>query len=195
MALLILVQAGALSIMLIAVPVRKVRVDRNTLYFAFIGVGFMVVEVSLIQEFILFLGQPAYSVTFVLGSLLLFSGVGSYMSSRVSGRKVFLPLLSSLALVTLVLPLFIHSFLGLPLSLKVVSGLLVLTPLSLFMGMPFPSKLRALPPDTIPSAWCMNGCSSVCGSVLAVMVALSLGFHAVFLMGLLWYCAAFLASR
>jgi len=178
---------------LIVAPLKKLSIKRFTLlYFMMIGLAFMCVEISLMQQFILFLGQPTYSVTLVLFSLLLFSGIGSYSSKRVSWKKGFLFLGLFLLLLILGLHFSIHSFLGLELHFKIVIGLVVLAPLSFFMGMPFPTGIAALGENQVPYAWCVNGCASVCGSVVAVIVALSFGFRIVLLLGLGCYGIAFL---
>jgi hypothetical protein len=193
MAVLILVQAVAVSLILIVAPFKKLNVKKFTfLYFGFIGFAFMFVEIALMQEFILFLGQPTYSVAFVLFSLLLFSGIGSYTSQRLMWKKGFLFLGLFLCALVLGLSPLIHSFLGLPLLVKIGIGLTVLAPLSFFMGIPFPTGITAIDEDQIPYAWCVNGCASVCGSVLSVMVALSFGFRSVLILGLFCYGMAFL---
>lgn len=193
MAVLMLIQAIIVSLVLIVAPLKKLSIKRFTLlYFMMIGLAFMCVEISLMQQFILFLGQPTYSVTLVLFSLLLFSGIGSYSSKRVSWKKGFLFLGLFLLLLILGLHFSIHSFLGLELHFKIVIGLVVLAPLSFFMGMPFPTGIAALGENQVPYAWCVNGCASVCGSVVAVIVALSFGFRIVLLLGLGCYGIAFL---
>ena len=50
------------------------------LYFLFIGAGYILIEVALIQKFVLFLGHPIYALTVVIFSLLVSSGLGSYFS-------------------------------------------------------------------------------------------------------------------
>ncbi len=193
MAVLILVQAIVLSFFLI-IPLKRLPGRRVLFYFVFIGLGFMCVEVPLMQQFILFLGQPTYSVAFVLSSILLFSGLGSYTSQRIGWKRGFL-FLEIFLLALLSLSLIIHSFLGFSLHWKILIGLVVIGPLSFFMGIPFPCGIKELEAQDVPSAWCVNGCASVCGSVVAVMVALSLGFRVVVVVGILCYSAAFAVRR
>ena len=193
MAVLILVQAVVVSFFLIVAPFKRLYVKKFTLlYFGFIGVAFMFVEIALMQEFILFLGHPTYSVAFVLFTLLLFSGIGSYTSQRLMWKKGFLFLGLFLCALILGLSPLIHLFLGIHLLVKVGIGLIFLAPLSFFMGIPFPTGITAIDEDQIPYAWCVNGCASVCGSVLSVMVALSFGFKSVLILGLFCYSMAFL---
>ncbi|MBU7030458.1 MAG: hypothetical protein HXS48_26235 [Theionarchaea archaeon] len=193
MAVLILIQALLVSLLLIVAPLKRLSLERFTLwYFMLIGLAFMFVEISLIQQFILFLGQPTYSVTLVLFSVLLFSGMGSYSSQKIFWKKGFFFLGLFLFFLIVGLPFLIHSWLGLDLHLKIVIGVAVLAPLSFFMGIPFPTGIAVVGEKQVPYAWCVNGCSSVCGSVLSVMVALSFGFRVVLGLGLLCYGMAFL---
>ena len=55
------------------------------LYFLFIGAGYILIEVALIQKFVLFLGHPTYALTVVIFSMLVSSGLGSYFSRRLLG--------------------------------------------------------------------------------------------------------------
>ena len=193
MAVLILLQAFLVSLGLIVAPLKRLALEKFTiLYFGFIGAAFMFVEIALMQQFILFLGQPTYSVTIVLFSLLLFSGVGSSISQEVCWRRGFFFLCLVLFLLIVGGYSLIHTFLGLNLTFKVAVSIGVLAPLSFFMGMPFPTGIAVLNKNQVPYAWCVNGCSSVCSSVLSVMVALSLGFRFVLFLGLVLYGLAFL---
>lgn len=196
MAVLILIQAIIVSLLLIVAPLKKLAIKRFTLlYFTLIGLAFMFVEISLMQQFILFLGQPTYSVTLVLFSLLLFSGLGSYTSQKIMWKKGFFFLGIFLILLILGLSFLIHSFLGLNLSFKMVIGLAILAPISFFMGIPFPTGITILDENQVPYAWCANGCASVCGSVLSVIVALSFGFQVVLILGFFCYGAAFVVRK
>jgi hypothetical protein len=49
-------------------------------YFASLGLGFMIIEITLMQKFILFLGHPTFSLSVILFSILIFGGIGSYLS-------------------------------------------------------------------------------------------------------------------
>ncbi|MGD2247302.1 MAG: hypothetical protein PVF58_02775 [Candidatus Methanofastidiosia archaeon] len=188
MAVLILVQAFLVSVVLIVAPLKKLAMTRFTLlYFGFIGLGFMFVEISLMQQLILFLGHPVYSVTLVLAIILLFSGVGSYTSGTIGWKKGFTGIVVSLLFLGGSLSFVIHTILGINIFGKVLAGLILLAPLSVCMGIPFPTGIKTIPPDQVPYAWCVNGCASVIGSVLAVIIALSYGFCIVLLMGAFWY--------
>ena len=165
-------------------------------YFASLGLGFMFVEISLIQKFILFLGHPVYAVSLVIFSLLIFAGFGSRLSLKMSpcasrGLKLILPLIISfLFLYSLLLPQILSFFQGQPLLLRQVLTILIIGPLGLLMGIPFPLGIRLIGerwPSGVPWAWCANGCASVLGSILPVILALAWGFQAVFFLSALIY--------
>ena len=163
------------------------------LYFGLLGLGFLCVEIPLMQRFILFLGHPAYAMTAVLFAVLLFSGIGSLLSSRAPLRPE-LALLIALALgYPLLLPRLFAVSLGLPLMGRMLVTVASIAPLGLLMGMPFPKGLGLLEsraPQWIPWAWGVNGAASVVASVLASLVALTWGFQWVLALGALCYAGA-----
>ncbi|MDY7033514.1 MAG: hypothetical protein SVY10_16600, partial [Thermodesulfobacteriota bacterium] len=196
----VFIQALILSIILIMLPLflKKKEKQRTNLhgkrfflpYFFFIGVGFMFIEIPVIQKFILFLGQPAYAVSTVLFAILVSAGIGSYLSERLFHSEdshfswMILILVGMIILYIFTLPSLFHFGLGKSLIFKHVFSILLLTPLGILMGMPFPlgiGVLRRYSGDIIPWAWCVNGCSSVLSAILAVMVAISLGYSGVLL--------------
>src|SRR5438270_999902 len=117
------------------------------LYFIAVGFGYILVEISLIQRFVLFLGHPTYALTVVVFLLLLSSGVGSVAARRriTSAGKVLLLLVVIAGLIVLnvaVLPWLLPAAVGLPFAIKLLVSALVLAPLGFLMGMPFPTGLR-----------------------------------------------------
>jgi predicted membrane-bound spermidine synthase len=163
------------------------------LYFACLGAGFIVVEVVLIQKCVLFLGHPAYALTVVLFAILLFSGIGSLLSGRLSDRglagRLRWVLLSVVALVVLSVltlsPVF-YSLVHLTAPWRVLITVGALAPLGLALGMPMPTGIRLLharAPELIPWAWGVNGAASVLGSVGAVALAMVVGFDLALLIG------------
>jgi hypothetical protein len=172
---------------------------RFIIYFAALGIGFIFIEIGLMQRFILFLGHPVYSTSVVLFSLLTFSGLGSFLSGRLLAmsprslsyeeagerdprrlQRWAIPLLGLLAIIyVFALPPLFRSLLGMDLTYRVALSILLLAPLGLLMGMPFPLGIRLVDrvnPALVPWAWGVNGFSSVVGSILAVMIAQSYGF-------------------
>jgi spermidine synthase len=165
--------------------------------FGFLGLGFMLVEIPLLQRFILFLGHPAYAMAGVLGALLLFSGLGSLLSARVPPRRALELVVGVVVLYGLGVPLLSGPLLGLPFWARAAVTGLGLAPLGVAMGMPFPRLLGALQerePALVPWAWGVNGALSVVASVLAALMALSWGFRAVLLAGAVAYLGARLTS-
>ncbi len=165
--------------------------------FGFLGLGFMLVEIPLLQRFILFLGHPAYAMAGVLGALLLFSGLGSALSARVSPRRALEGVVGVVVLYGLGMPLLSGPLLGLPFGARAAVTGLGLAPLGITMGMPFPRLLGALQerePALVPWAWGVNGALSVVASILAALMALSWGFRAVLVAGAVAYLGARLTS-
>jgi len=151
------------------------------LYFSALGLGFLFIEIPLMQKFILFLDQPTYAFAIVLFTIFVFSGLGSLLSAKLA--KVLPQLIFTLALLAflypLLLPYFFEALLGQSLFLRLFIALGALAPLSFLMGVPFPSGIRMmgkLSPALVPWAWGINGCASVISSILALMIALSVGF-------------------
>ena len=172
---------------------------RYLFYFSLLGLGFLFVEIPLLQRFILYLGQPAYAFAAVVGALLVASGVGSrYLAVRVP-----LPLgLATLVMLVFAYPMFLPALfqgtISLPLAGRVTITALALAPLGLLMGTPFPQGLslaRRDAPDLLPWIWAVNGCASVVSAVLAPMIALDLGFRVVMIIGAGAYLGALLSLR
>jgi len=166
-------------------------------YFAFLGLGYLFVEIPLMQRFILFLGHPIYAFATVLFSLLLFSGIGSLLAHRFHPLVVLALLVGAILSYPLLLPAAFRLLLGWPLTLRIIAATVGLAPLGLLMGMPFPTgiaTLKARAPDLIPWAWAINGCASVLSSILAAMLALSWGFWSVLFLAAAAYAGALLAT-
>ena len=135
--LTILAQAAFLSLVLLAVPLwwrgRRPHEDRqpgtfNALsYFFLIGLSFMLLEITLMQRFILFLGHPVYALTFVLAVLLIGAGTGSFFSERLAGGRrrpwpIFAAISCLAAIYALTLPWIFTATLSLGLPAKIAIG-------------------------------------------------------------------------
>jgi hypothetical protein len=169
------------------------------LYFLFIGAGYILIEVALIQKFVLFLGEPVYALTVVIFSMLVSSGLGSAFSKQLLGKSEgrLIKALGCVALLAALLALLVSSTLTalvwLPLQLKIALTVAMIAPLGFAMGMPFPTALRRLEQWHAPSvrwAWSLNAASSVLGSVGALMCAIYLGLVQTLIIGGLFYLAA-----
>jgi hypothetical protein len=174
-------------------------------YFAALGAGFMLLEVALLQRFVLLLGHPVYSLTVTLFSLLLGTGIGSFLGRRVPDasirRAVFLTLLA-IAAVALVsataLTVLIDRAMPWPLWARIAAAAGVLTPLGILLGLPLPGGVRLLAgtkPDLIPWGWGINGAFSVVGATAAVFVAMNWGFSSTLSIGALVYGVAAVLIR
>jgi len=164
-------------------------------YFSFLGFGYLLAEIPLIQRFILFLGHPSYAFAVVVASLLGFSGLGSMASPRLPWRKVLLILWPVVLVYPYVLSGVFRLFLGSSLAWRFLVAWLSLAPLGFLMGIPFPkgmAELGRVAPDLVPWAWGVNGCASVLASILAAMMAISWGFSRVLLAGALAYLGSLL---
>ena len=196
MLLMLLIQSVAVAGVLIFLPLA--RFSRQGLrapgrwaflvYFAGLGFGFIMIEVALLQRFTLFLGQPIYTLAVVLASLLIFSGIGSYAVTRFSSpsRPRFSLIILAVLAVIAVTAYGTHSIfsatLGLSLASRIAVAILMIAPLGIFLGMPFPACLRLVAeqaPVLVPWAWGVNGFFTVIGSAAAMIVGMILGFNAV----------------
>ena len=159
---------------------------RELVYFACLGIGFLFVEIPLIQRFILFLDHPVYAFATVLFALLLASGAGSFLSARLPHRAMLALLVLAILVYFSLLPFAFELFLGYPFTARVLVSLIILAPMGFLMGIPFPKGLTRLnekAPSLVPLAWGINGCASVISSILATIGAMSWGFSAVMLTG------------
>ncbi len=164
-------------------------------YFGLIGLAYLLVEIPLIQHFILYLGHPSYALTTVLFSLLLFSGLGSQRAYRIPHRPAMAVLVGLAVGTPWLLPAFFDLTLGFSLAVRLAVTVLILAPLGFLMGIPFPrgvGKLEAAAPGLIPWIWGVNGAASVVSSMLAALLALSFGFRVVLLLGAACYAGAWL---
>ena len=169
-------------------------------YFAGLGLGFLWVEIPLLQRFILYLDQPTYAFATVLFGILVWSGVGSLASDRlrVSMAAAVSAVAALSVLYALGLPLLFDATLGLPLAGRLALSVVLLAPLGMAMGVPFPRAIRLLgeqAPVLVPWAWAVNGSTSVVSAILATVLALSFGFTWVILGGAAAYLAAAVAAQ
>jgi hypothetical protein len=162
-------------------------------YFGGLGLGFLLVEIPLVQRFILFLGHPTLALAAVLSGLLLFSGLGSLLARRVRLIPVLAVLVIAIVVWPVVLNLAISATLGWPLWARLGATAGLLAPIGVLMGIPFPAglaRVEALMPGVTGWAWAVNGCLSVISAVLAALLALDLGFNTVLWLGAISYALA-----
>lgn len=206
-------EAAVLSSLFILLPVFRFGKHSSAIsrwsvlaYFSALGFGFILIEISLIQKHILFLGQPVYSISSVLFSVLLSAGIGSYLFQRYfrdGNERLWLALIpillgTLLLLELLIMPFVFHLFLGSSKVIRFCISALLIAPLGIFLGMPFPLGIRILgkrTPEIIPWGWALNAYATVIGSILSVMFAILLGFRMNFAIAFLVYTIGFIFFR
>ncbi len=199
--LILMLVSGALVVLFVVLPLAvTTRRDlpagwqRWLIYFGCLGAGFMLVEVALLQRFVLLLGHPVYSLTVTLFSLLLGTGLGATLGRhrppdrlpslmiRVLGAIVAMSIFAAFGL-----PRVIDLAIGQPLWLRLCLASALMLPAGVLMGVPLPSAVRLLAERRsdvlVPWAWAINGVFSVVGSTLAVFVAMNWGFSTTLLAG------------
>ena len=201
--------AIAFFILPLAFFARRVSMQANSaptllflFYFACLGYGFMMIELPLLQRLILFLGYPVYALAVVLSGLLVFSGIGSFISSKttVPPGKALSWVLIVIVGIGLIYVFGMRPLLSLfrasPIAVRIVLSTVLLAPIGLVLGMAFPlgiSALDRLSSGMIPWAWGLNGAFSVVASVLAPFLGSRIGFSAALLTGILAYATAWVA--
>ncbi len=164
-------------------------------YFAFIGLGFMLIEMSLMQWLMIFLGHPVYALSVVLFTLLLFSGIGSYTVNYEKLRSSTYVVRSSMLCLLLCATLWVIShfrdvFIHNDTTTRIILSVLVLIPASLCLGMMFPLGVAAAKKKheaLLPWFWALNGVASVFASILAVVLSMSYGASVTFIVGIACY--------
>jgi len=172
-------------------------------YFGALGIAFMALEMSFIQMFTRFLGDPILAAALVLGGFLLFAGGGSMVQPRLTSllpggvMTVAGALVAVIILEAYALPWLFRTAAQVPEWGKTLVGLAVIAPLAVLMGMPFPWGLSVLhrgAPDAVPAAWAVNGFASVVSTSVAVIVAMVVGFKSLLGAAALLYAFAGLVA-
>jgi spermidine synthase len=168
-------------------------------YFICLGAGYILIQVALIQKFVLLLGHPTYALVVIVFSMLVSSGAGSYFSRRLieDNDSRLSRLLCAIAVLVAALAFgarpLTETAATWPLPAKMLITVLAIAPAAFLMGIPFPSGLRRLEqrhPPSVRWAWSLNAAASVLGSVGAIFLAIYIGLRATLLVGgLLYLCA------
>ena len=171
-----------------------------TLYFLCIGIGFMMIEIAQLQRLVVLLGHPAFSLTVVLFSLLIFSGIGSLTTAGVNSQTLngsmksrWLILLAVLVVTGFATTPIVHMFQGATTPMRIAVAIFLLAPAGLFMGMAFPLGMKWAVRERvgyIPWLWAVNGAASVCASVVTVIIAMTEGISAAWWCGVACYAVA-----
>ncbi|MGA2977346.1 MAG: hypothetical protein ABSF77_18720 [Spirochaetia bacterium] len=169
------------------------------LYYACLGLGYMMAEIYLIQKFVFYLTDPVYANTIVITILLIASGFGSILAGRLRVNRwvIVVAACAGIAGVSAFyqfrLSSLLQGTLGLALPVKALISIVLIAPLGLLLGVPFPSGLSSLAESRkgiIPWAWGVNGALSVSGTVLTRILSTSMGFTTVLAVVAFLYIAA-----
>ncbi len=198
----VFLEALVVAVLLLVLPIPFVTRGRLmstpyrfVLYFLGIGAGYMFIEIYFIKSNILLLGDPIISFTVVLSGVLVFSGVGGYLSQYLdlSHLGYALGLLCGMLVMILIgYPVLVDGILGMAPFFRYAVAYIVLLPVGVLMGLPFALGMRFLlvSPVQRAYAWAANGCASVLTSIAAAQVALSIGIPAVMICALAGYLLA-----
>jgi hypothetical protein len=169
---------------------------RFLLYFLGLGLGFLLIEISFVQKYVLLLGYPTYSLSVTIFSLIVSAALGAAVCRRFWARpRRFLSRLLAVTLALVVLEVAVlawvrDALLGASLAVRIAATLALQFPLGFALGMYFPTGLELLrrrAPRLVPWAWAVNGVASVAATVLAVILGIELGFTRVALIAALVY--------
>jgi hypothetical protein len=177
----------------------------SAVYFACLGMGFMLFEITMIQRLVRFLGYPTYSLTVTLASILVFTGIGALLSKRFEARATTALPITLLLLAVLAafyqfgLDAVTDSLQSSALGVRVLVTIVVLAPLGLCLGMFMPMGLQVVGAtgergeQYVAWSWAVNGFFSVIGSVLTTILAMEFGFRLVQFLALCLYAVAVLS--
>jgi hypothetical protein len=201
----LLILSSALVLVFYILPLLRTKLVERVprlwgVYFILLGLGFMFIEIPLLQKGSLYLGHPTFSLSIVLFSMLTFAGCGSYWSGQISEMRLQNLLRRYLVLIVLLIGVvalgsewLIKHTIVFPLGLRMALFVLLIGIVAFFMGMAFPSGIRLLShqqKSTIPWMWALNGGASVLGSVIAMALAMTIGYTLTLLLGSICYFVA-----
>jgi hypothetical protein len=175
---------------------------RTLVVFFCLGLGYLFLEIALLQRFSLFLGFPTYALSVVLFALLVFSGVGAFVSARFAEHEHGLgKILGAATILTAAsgvgLPPILSALIGAPFPVRALVAVLLIAPLGVSLGAAMPLGLHRLAlarPGHVPYAWGANGVASVLASVIGTFIAVKLGITALSLAASAAYAIAFVAA-
>lgn len=201
----LLVIVGAVTLALFFLPfLTRGRLPRaegfgpGTVYFATIGLGFMFVELPLVQRLGPYLGHPSRATVVVLGTMLAGAGLGSMIAGRLAAaRAALVPLLVPVLAFVLSRALgpVVTATLGASLVARVAWSVALVAPVAFAMGFCFPVGMGRFGDDNRGWFWAVNGATSVLASVSTLVLSLAYGLSRVLLVGVLCYGVAALVLR
>jgi len=201
----VFLQALGVALLLIVLPViggQKITsglAGSHTIYFTTVGIGFMAVELFFLKQFVLICGDPITSFTVVLAGMLVFSGIGGFLSQKIGPRHLPLILVGIVLLLIGYLLLrepLMHILVSASKFWRITGAFALLMPVGILAGLPFPLGMRYILRSAAgrSMAWTINGCASVLSSILAAQVAISHGIAALMIGGIGAYGIALVST-
>jgi hypothetical protein len=202
--LAVLAQAVVIAALVLLVPVVAARrlhlpdrgVLRPIVYFSALGLGFLFIEVYLIEKASLWLNDRTSGFALVLTGMLVFSGIGSMLADRIRSPHGGMAIAGAVvilwcaAVFVALQPAILATF-ALPWLARAALVLVVLAPASIALGLPFPLGLAQTGSSAmLPWAWGLNGAFSVVATPLANLIARETGFSRVLLSAVVLYVVA-----
>lgn len=201
------IQVTVLAVLLIIIPLFRLGFGRDgklrtLFYFGGLGLGYMFIEIILIQRFTLYFGNVIYAAALVVCLMLVSSGFGSLVSQKITPKPYRIILIATIIIFSLLiyaifLSGWIKTTIGFGLTAKIILSFIWIAPPAFFMGMPFPLGLKSLSSKNeslIPWAWGINGLFSVVSAVLATIIAVEFGFVWVMLFAIGGYSLVLVTS-
>ncbi len=202
-----LAESAVVAMLLILLPLLRLskgcpkRRGRTAtfIYFALLGLAYIMIEMVFIQKFVLFLGDRIYAVGVVLAAFLIFSGLGSLTGKggTASPKRHIRLAIAGIILVGIMYLISLDAIFGciagLPLWTRLILSLMLLGPIAFLMGRPFPSGISLIggrAPTLVPLAWGINGFCSVIAASGGVALSMSIGFSGVMILSLASYIIA-----
>ena len=206
--LAVLAQAGVIALLVLLAPALFRRRTNGqveprrvwpVLYFPALGLGFLLIEIFLIDKAAFYLNDYSSAFALVLTAMLIFSGLGSL----IAGRVRLMPKLASAVGLVVVLGWiaamrvgaegFMMGTLDQPVAVRAMLVLLAAAPVSLALGLPFPLGLTQIGDGRmLPWAWGLNGAFSVVATPLAGLMSRDIGFSSLLIAAAVLYSLAFI---
>lgn len=168
----------------------------GTLYFLLIGIGFMMIEIGLLQRMSVFLGHPVYSLSVLLFTLILATGIGSVVSDifPLDSRPRFLIWALFTGAYIAALPHWLSNvflaFDSASLLTRAILCVITIAPAGLLLGFGFPTGMRlisAIDRRPTPWFWGVNGAAGTLASTVAVASSIAFGIATTLTIGATCY--------
>jgi spermidine synthase len=199
------------ALIFLLLPILKTRKENHEwenmtgdiVYFACLGCGFILIEIVFIQLFSKLIGFPTHTLVVVISTMLVCAGIGSAYSKRLLEKSsshtfIFAIIIAYLVAFVLTFEWLFYALLGLPLTGRILSAIMMIAPLAFLLGMPFPIGIMSLSGSSnyaVPWVWAINGFFTVLGGFLAIIISIVTSFAAVLLIAAAIYGIAMIVAR